>query len=244
MAGPTASAPGNTVYVRNLHDRVKINEMETALRTLFEEYGTIVDVVAKTNLKAKGQAFVVFDNQQSAAKAIEDIDGFTLFGKPMSCAFARARSDATVKQEGKDGEFEEHRKNRLAEKELKKVQEAQQAKLKRPAPADQADAGGQQPPTKKGLKSTAGSKAGVVPEEFLPPNKILFARDLPEDYDADELAGVFGCFAGFKEARVVPGRAGIAFIEYATEDGAINAKKHTSGMMLGNKPISVFFQRS
>ena len=63
---------------------------------LFSEYGTIVDIIAKTNLKAKGQAFIVFDNVESATNAIEEINGFELFEKPMTLDYAKTRSDATV----------------------------------------------------------------------------------------------------------------------------------------------------
>ncbi|KAL9058078.1 MAG: hypothetical protein Q9162_001940 [Coniocarpon cinnabarinum] len=240
---PTSNvAPGNTVYIRNIHDRVKLTEVEDALRTLFEEYGKIVEIVVKPNQKARGQAFIVFDNPQSAAKSIEDIDGFEVFKKPLSCTFSKTRSDATVAREGNDAELEEHKKTRLAEKERKKAREAQEEKLKRPAPSDQPD--GTQPPTRKGLKSTANAKAGVVPEEYLPPNKILYIKNLPPDYDADEeLSAVFQRFPGFREVRVVPGRQGIAFVEYQNEEGAIQAKKATGGMSLAGNTISVFFQR-
>lgn len=76
----------------------------------------MIDVVAKTNLKAKGQAFVVFDKPESAQAAIEDIHGFELFDKPMQLALARTRSDATVMQTGNEEEFDAHKRRRMAEK--------------------------------------------------------------------------------------------------------------------------------
>jgi U2 small nuclear ribonucleoprotein B'' len=72
--------------------------------------------VAKTNLKAKGQAFIVFDSVESAQKAIEEVQGFELFGKEMQLQFAKTRSDAFVKREGGEEEFESHKRRRLAEK--------------------------------------------------------------------------------------------------------------------------------
>lgn len=90
--------------------------MIEALRELFSEYGTIIDIVAKTNLKAKGQAFIVFDEVEGAQKAIDEVQGFELFGKEMQLAFAKTRSDATVKRQGTEEEFESHKRRRLAEK--------------------------------------------------------------------------------------------------------------------------------
>lgn len=82
-----------------------------------------------------------------------------------------------------------------------------------------------------------------MPDEYLPPNKILFLRELPESYGKEGLAVIFGRFAGFREVRTVPGRKNIAFVEYESEEGAISAKEATSGMELDGKAIRVTFQR-
>ena len=86
------------------------------MNEIFSEYGTILEIVAKKNLKAKGQAFIVFEDADSAAQAIEEVQGFDLFDKSMVLDFAKTRSDATVKREGTEEEFETHKRRRLAEK--------------------------------------------------------------------------------------------------------------------------------
>jgi hypothetical protein len=101
---------------RNLSERIKIPQLIEALREIFEEYGTIVDIVAKSSLKRKGQAFIVFDSVQSAENAIDEVNGFELFGQSMSLDFARTRSDATVQREGTSEDFEQHKRHRKAEK--------------------------------------------------------------------------------------------------------------------------------
>ncbi|KAI8958924.1 RNA-binding domain-containing protein [Daldinia sp. FL1419] len=215
---------------------------------VFSEYGNIIDIVAKRNLKAKGQAFIVYDRPESAIRAVEELQGFELFEKPMQVALARTRSDATVKTSGNKEEFELHQRRRLAEKDKKKAAEAaeEQKRLKRPGAGPPT--GEAQRPTKvaRGLKPT-GPAAGpnaVVPDEYLPPNKILFVQNLPDDYhDIEALTGIFGRFEGFREVRLVPGRKGIAFIEYEAEAGAITAKENTAGMALGDKIIKVTYQR-
>ena len=119
-----------------------------------------------------------------------------------------------------------------------------QKKLKRPAAV--ADTTRPAKTTKgAGLKPTTGATAGVIPDEYLPPNKILFLRDLPDDATQEGLSAVFGRFEGFQEVRLVPGRKGIAFVEYENESGAISAKEATSGMSMGDqgKPIRVTYQR-
>jgi RNA recognition motif-containing protein len=106
----------NDFKARNLSERIKIPQLIEALREIFEEYGTIVDIVAKSSLKRKGQAFIVFDSVQSAENAIDEVNGFELFGQSMSLDFARTRSDATVQREGTAEELEQHKRHRKAEK--------------------------------------------------------------------------------------------------------------------------------
>lgn len=127
--------------------------------------------------------------------------------------------------------------------ERKKAQEAEQQRLKRPAPDQGA---GRPAKTQRGagLKATGPAAAAVVPDEYLPPNKILFVQNLPDDTDVEALTGVFGRFEGFREVRLVPGRRGIAFVEYENEAGAISAKENTAGISLnGGKNIKVTYQR-
>ena len=74
---------------------------------------------------------------------------------------------------------------------------------------------------KKNLKILAGddgsekgkSAADVVGE----PNSILFLENLPEATNEAMLGVLFQQFPGFKEARLVPGKPGIAFIEFESE---------------------------
>jgi len=239
-----------TVYVRNLEERVRIEDMKEALHGVFSEYGNILEIVAKTNLKAKGQAFVVFDSVDSAAKAIEEIQDFELYDKPMRLAFAKTRSDASVKRSGDEEEFESHKRRRLAEKDKKKAAEAAevQKQLKRSAAVGIAPDQAARPikaTRGAGLKSSNPAGAAVIPDEYLPPNKILFAQNLPEEYDIDALTAIFGRYEGFREVRMVPGRKGIAFIEYESESGAISAKGETSGIALGEagQVMKVTYQR-
>ncbi|KEY66576.1 hypothetical protein S7711_01870 [Stachybotrys chartarum IBT 7711] len=236
--------PISTVYVQNLEERVKVDQLDKAIRTVFSQFGNVVDVVIKKNLKAKGQAFVVFDRPESANEAVEEVQGFELFDKPMRIAMARSRSDKTVEMNCGTDEYQLHKRHRQAEKDKRKALEAadEQRQLKR-GPAASSDARPSKATRSTGLKPATAGNAAVVPDEYLPPNKILFLQNIPEDYDVDALTTVFGRFDGFREIRVVPGRRGIAFVEYESEQGAITAKENTAGMSLGDKTIKVTYQR-
>jgi U2 small nuclear ribonucleoprotein B'' len=118
----------------------------------------------------------------------------------------------------------------------------EQRNLKRGAGAP-ADSRPSKTARASGLKSTSVTTSNVVPDEYLPPNKILFLQNIPEDYDVEALTALFARYEGFREVRLVPGRKGIAFVEYEAEQGAIAAKGSISGMKLGDKALKVTYQR-
>lgn len=120
--------------------------------------------------------------------------------------------------------------------ERKQALAATQQSTKRPATDNLADR------PAKSIKPAA-NQGGVVPDEYLPPNKVLIIRDKPEDYTQESLVAIFSRFPGFTEVRTVPSRPTIAFVEYVNEDNAITAKEATSGMALGDNHIKVTFNR-
>lgn len=63
-----------------------------------------------------------------------------------------------------------------------------------------------------------------MPDEYLPPNNILFIQNLPEETTQDDLREVFEVHAGLVEIRTIPAKKDIAFVEYADEAAATVAK--------------------
>ncbi|KAG6018466.1 hypothetical protein E4U43_004592 [Claviceps pusilla] len=238
------SPPICTVYVQNLEERVKIPQLSETLKTLFSEFGTIVDIVAKKNLRAKGQAFIVFDDPANATAAIDELQGFELFDKPMRLSLAKTISDRSIELKSSSEAYEFHKRNRLTEKEKRLATEA--AENERRSKQGHGQATNSRPsklskPT--GLKSTGPTGSQLVPDEYLPPNKILFLQQIPDEYDVDALSAIYSRFEGFREIRFVPGRRGLAFVEYDGEQGAIAARESTSGMKLGESSLKVSYQR-
>ncbi|KAK2603926.1 hypothetical protein QQS21_003861 [Conoideocrella luteorostrata] len=239
-----SSPPISTVYVQNLEERIKLQQLTETLRTIFSEFGNVVDIVAKKNLKAKGQAFIVFDHPGGATNAIDELQGFELFDKPMLLSLAKTQSDKTVEMNCSSEAYESHKRHRLLEKDKRLAVEAAEGERQSkrgPGPTTDVRSGKLVKPS--GLKSTGPAASQVVPDEYLPPNKILFLQHIPEEYDADALGAIFDRFDGFREIRFVPGRRGIAFVEYGNEQGAIAAKENTAGMVLGETTLKVTYQR-
>jgi U2 small nuclear ribonucleoprotein B'' len=87
--------------------------LKKTLETLFSQYGEVLDVVAYANIRARGQAFVAFNDEESAGKAIKELQHFVLYDKPLVLQYARNRSDVHAKL---DGDYDQHHSTRLGEK--------------------------------------------------------------------------------------------------------------------------------
>ena len=61
--------PNSTLYVNNLNEKVKVNELKIDLFHLFSEFGDVLEINARKSLKMKGQAFIVFKDVTSATNA-------------------------------------------------------------------------------------------------------------------------------------------------------------------------------
>jgi RNA recognition motif-containing protein len=83
----------------------------------------------------------------------------------------------------------------------------------------------------------------MIPSTNLPPNKVLFLQNLPDSATKEQLQEIYGQFPGFRLVRVVPGRKGIAFIDFDTESDAGTAKVSTSKLVMDGQQVLVTYQR-
>jgi U2 small nuclear ribonucleoprotein B'' len=203
-------------------------------------------VVAKSSLKRKGQAFIVFDSQKSTLEAVEEMNGFEMYGKVMKVSRAKTHSDETVKRKAPDM-FDEHKRKRLMLKGMHLTQtiwdegRLTSTDFKRA----EEDAKAQANPAVTAEKPRAAKTgAAAVPDEYVRPNKTLFLQNIPKDVDEDDLTTIFERFEGFKEVRLVSVRS-VAFAEFENEQFAITAKEATANTPIGaeGKPMKVTYQR-
>lgn len=224
-----------TLYIQNLNEKIKIDVLKATLRGLFKSYGEVVDVVAHSNLRMRGQAFVSFTSKESAQKALKDVQRFPLYSKPMQISFARTRSDAIVKKldpgywERHKAAREEHKRNTRYTNPLK-----QKSKMKRMATAMDGVAA-----------MPAPRRPNVqMPDEYLPPNKILFLQNLPEIVTKEQLTALFSQYPNLYEVRLIPTKRDIAFVEYFDEGSATVAKDALHNYKLdGENKIKITFAR-
>ncbi|KAG6330163.1 hypothetical protein ID866_8927 [Astraeus odoratus] len=205
-----------TLYIQNLNEKVKIDVLKSSLRGLFKSYGEVLDVVAHSNLRMRGQAFVSFASPEVAAKALREVKGFPLYSKPMQISFARTRSDAVVKRLDPQS-FEVHKTRRSEHKKNTRYTNPLKQKLR----AKRLAAAGM-----SGIAAMPAPKRPAVqmPDEYLPPNKILFLQNLPESVTKDQLMALFSQYPNLYEVRLIPTKKDIAFVEYMDETSASVAK--------------------
>lgn len=78
-----------------------------------------------------------------------------------------------------------------------------------------------------GAGATAPKRSNIVqmPDEYLPPNKILFIQNLPETITKEDLENMFKAYPNLHDVRLIPGRKGIAFVEYTDEASSTVARE-------------------
>ncbi len=214
--------PNHTVYINNLNEKVKKEDLKKSLYAIFSQFGQILDIVALRTLKMRGQAFVVFKEVSSATNAMRSMQGFPFYDKPMRIAYAKTDSDVIAKIKGT---FQERPKRAPGESKKAKKRAAKEAAAAQvrsyfcPTLKDYWNNVAVSP-----LQALEAAKRGTpyqppggghVPDA--PPNQILFLTNLPEETNEMMLSMLFNQFPGFKEVRLVPGRHDIAFVEFENE---------------------------
>jgi len=235
MATETAAAggdipPNQTIYINNLNEKIKKDALKSALYACFSQFGKIMDVVAMRDVKLRGQAWVVFENTGAATKALQQMQGFEFFDKKMKIQFAKTKSDAVAK---KDGTYQPKPKRVKVEKEKKP-----KGPSKPPTEGASAGAG-------SAKAATPGSAKAAAPDAGnQEPHSILFVQNLPEECTKDMLVVLFQQYMGFQEVRLVPGKKGIAFIEFSDIASASFAREALNGFKLSqDDTISVTYAK-
>ncbi|KAJ2663043.1 hypothetical protein IWW48_001562 [Coemansia sp. RSA 1200] len=92
--------PNQTLYVRNLNDKIRKDVLRRTLYEVCIGYGRILDIVALKTMKMRGQAFIVFENISTATAALRHLNGREVFGRAMHVEYALSKSDAAAQRDG------------------------------------------------------------------------------------------------------------------------------------------------
>ncbi|CAD6210839.1 unnamed protein product [Miscanthus lutarioriparius] len=225
--------PNQTIYLNNLNEKVKKEELKRSLYALCSQYGRILDVVALKTQKLRGQAWVVFSEITAATNAFRGLQDFDLYGKKMRVQYAKTKSDCIAKEDGTYAPKEKRKKQeeKAAEKK-RRVEEAQQAGPN--ASAAQSNGTGYQ-----------ASRLGKVSQEPpAPPNNILFIQNLPDQTTSMMLQILFQQYPGFREVRMIEAKPGIAFVEFEDDGQSMVAMQALQGFKITpENPMAISYAK-
>lgn len=84
-------APSQTLFVRNLSDKVPIEDLKRNLYYLFSSVAPVVEIHARKG-KSRGQAWVSFPNVEFAEIVMKQFNNFLFLGKELQIEYAKHES--------------------------------------------------------------------------------------------------------------------------------------------------------
>ncbi|XP_052186744.1 U2 small nuclear ribonucleoprotein B'' [Diospyros lotus] len=223
--------PNQTIYIKNLNEKVKKEELKRSLYGLFSQYGRILDVVALKTPKLRGQAWVVFSEVTAASNAVRQMQNFPFYDKPMRIQYAKTKSDCVAKE---DGTFVARDKKKKQEEKAERKRRAEEAKQTATANGTRTDING-------GPTASFG-KPGAP--EAAAPNNILFIQNLPHETTSMMLQVLFQQYPGFREVRMIEAKPGIAFVEFEDDVQSSVAMQALQGFKITpQNPMAITFAK-
>lgn len=87
-------APNQTLYIKNLDDKISSRELKIQLYCLFSLVAPVVNIEARKSIKTRGQAWVSFISEEAATIAMQRLQGFNFLGKEMHIEYSKSQSKA------------------------------------------------------------------------------------------------------------------------------------------------------
>lgn len=204
-----------TLYISNLNERVPIKELRKALLAVFSHCGKVADIFASRRYKLRGQAWIIYGDSQSAAIALQVLQGLPFYSKPMNIAVALKFPSTNIKKS----------ENSSLKKLPRKVSEkfVHTSSISTPLKESGKDDGigqgntGEDRVHKNTLKSA-----------------ILSIKGLPEATTDQMLSLLFKQFPGFQSVQTDSEKPGLASVEFRSAAEATTALSGLQGFRLNS----------
>ncbi|TXG69635.1 hypothetical protein EZV62_004570 [Acer yangbiense] len=215
--------PNQTIYIKNLNEKVKKEELKRSLYCLFSQYGRILDVVNLKTAKLRGQAWVVFSEVTAASNAVRQMQNFPFYEKPMVSMGLFVSLDIIVLYGNDLFLF------------------LLQTERKRRAEESHPFANGASTESNGG---PAASFRNAGAQETVAPNNILFIQNLPHETTGSMLEILFQQYPGFREVRMIEAKPGIAFVEFEDDVQSSMAMQALQGFKITpQNPMAITFAK-
>ena len=222
--------PCETLYIKNLNEKVKIDELKEALNKEFSQYGEIIEIRVRNTIRLKGQAFISFKTKEQSSKAKKNLNDKLFLNKKLIIEFAKTPSDSILLLQGKLTENQKKIKDLSRKRNRDEFYENLKQKIEQEKNNNITN--------NEMIINTKDSNENEIsikinPEEV---NKSLFVQGLNNSVTNQKLIELFNSISGFKEVKYFPTK-GICFVEYDTVENATNALLKYDKFDLGNDCI-------
>ncbi|KAF3787395.1 U2B'' U2 small nuclear ribonucleoprotein B'' [Nymphaea thermarum] len=225
--------PNQTIYIKNLNEKVKKEELKRSLYALFSQFGRILDVVALKTAKLRGQAWVVFSEVTAASAAVRQMQSFPFYDKPMRIQYAKSKSDCVAKADGT-----------YVPKEEKKKQDEKAEKRRKGETEQHPGAGPNASAQNNGAFQSFRQGKPTSQEAAASPNNILFIQNLPHETTSMMLQMLFQQYPGFREVRMIEAKPGIAFVEFGDDVQSSIAMQALQGFKISPQyPMAITYAK-
>ena len=219
-----------TLYIKNLNEKIKIDELKEALNKEFSQYGEIIEIRVRNTIRLKGQAFISFKTKEQSSKAKKNLNDKLFLNKKLIIEFAKNPSDSILLLQGK---LTENQK-KIKDLSRKRKRDEFYENLKNEIEKEKNNNINNNEMIINAKDSNENEiSIKINPEEV---NKSLFVQGLNNSVTNQKLIELFNSISGFKEVKYFPTK-GICFVEYDTVENATNALLKYDKFDLGNDCI-------
>ncbi|KAI9202997.1 u2 small nuclear ribonucleoprotein B''-like protein [Polychytrium aggregatum] len=229
----TIVVPSQTLYVTNINGKIKKPELKRSLYALFSPYGRVLDVVAVRNAKMREQAFVVFKEVAQATAAIRGLQGFPFYDQPIKITYSRTKSNILTIMEGsmiKRSKLGPAVSSVKAAGPAPHPTGAQGIKRERDGADDDHEPVNQSQQKRVRDADDPQDQKQAAPD--VPPHRVLILHNLPPEVTEAALETLFKQYPGLIDVRLVPGKSGLAFVEYEQDSQGAVARTGLNGFKL------------
>ncbi|OII75172.1 U1 small nuclear ribonucleoprotein with RRM domain [Cryptosporidium ubiquitum] len=92
VSGNEEQPANKTLYCKNLNDKINKKDLKILLFELFIQFGIIEKITIRGGSPYRGQAFILFQDLNSAINAKNSINGMYILGKPINIEYAKTNS--------------------------------------------------------------------------------------------------------------------------------------------------------
>lgn len=218
-----------TLYIKNLNEKLRIDDLKTTLNDVFSKFGEVVDIRARNNLKMRGQAFVTMKTIPEAKQALLTLNNQPFFGKPLIIQYAKTTSEYALLSLG---ELTLEKKNKK-DLQRKRKRDEYYKKMKNEKENKQTE-------KEKEEEIKEIKKEEEVNEK---PNKTLIVSGLTKEVNEKILKELFSKeLEGYMGLNLFSNR-GLCFIEYDNEENAKKAKNKMNNMRVGESIIKISYSK-